>query len=350
MDAKEFLGQLIDIPGVSGYEDRVSQVIMEAFEPYCDEVCRDAFYNVYGKKVGNLKGDGPKIMLAAHLDEIGLMVKDIDDKGFISFTNIGGVDQRILLSQEVYIHGKETIFGVIGAKPPHLQTREEAKKAVPMKEMVVDVGLPADRVKELITIGDLITFKSPLVNLNGSNVCGKSLDDRASVVMMYETMKELDKLVFSGEIYFVATAQEEVGTRGAIISTYRVNPDIGIAIDVTHGDTPDAPKDETHAMDKGPVIAVGPNMHPKLTKRLMDVAKDNGIEYLVEVAPGQTGTDARSMQISREGVPTVLIELPLRYMHTTVETLNMNNVKNAARLTALFIASMKEGWEEWLTY
>lgn len=350
MDAKKFLGQLIDVPGVSGYEDEVSKMIVEAFGAYCDEVYRDSFYNVYGKKIGNKKGSGPKFMLAAHLDEIGLMVKDIDDRGFISFTNIGGVDQRILLSQEVYVHGKERLFGVIGAKPPHLQDKGETKKAVPMKEMVIDAGLSADRVKELVTIGDLITFKSPLVDLNGTNVCGKSIDDRASVVMMYETMKELEKLIFSGEIHFVATAQEEVGTRGAIISTYRVNPDIGIAIDVTHGDTPDASKDETHAMDKGPVIAVGPNMHPKLTQKLMDVAKENGIGYLVEVTPGLTGTDARSMQVSRQGVPTVLIELPLRYMHTTVETLDMENVKKAAKLTALFIASMEEGWKECLTY
>lgn len=350
MDAKQFLGQLIDVPGVSGYEDKVSKLIMDAFEPYCDEVYRDTFYNVYGKKLGNKSGHGPKVMLAAHLDEIGLMVKDIDDKGFISFTNIGGVDQRILLSQEVYIHGKEKLFGVIGAKPPHLQERKEAQKAVPMKDLAIDVGLPAGKVKELVSIGDLITFKSPLVELEGSNVCGKSIDDRAGVVVLYETMKELQKLVFSGEVYFVATAQEEVGTRGAIISTYKINPDIGIAIDVTHGDTPDAPKSEIHAMDKGPAIGVGPNMHPKLTQKLMDVAKENGIDYQVEVAPGLTGTDARSMQVSREGVPTVLIELPLRYMHTTVETLNMENVKKAAKLIALFIASMEEGWEECLTY
>jgi len=350
MDAKQFLGQLIDVPGVSGYEDKVSKLIMDAFEPYCDEVYRDTFYNVYGKKLGNKSGHGPKVMLAAHLDEIGLMVKDIDDKGFISFTNIGGVDQRILLSQEVYIHGKEKLFGVIGAKPPHLQERKEAQKAVPMKDLAIDVGLPAGKVKELVSIGDLITFKSPLVELEGSNVCGKSIDDRAGVVVLYETMKELQKLVFSGEVYFVATAQEEVGTRGAIISTYKINPDIGIAIDVTHGDTPDASKNDTHSMDKGPTIGVGPNMHPKLTKKLMDVAKENGIGYQVEVAPGLTGTDARSMQVSREGVPTVLIELPLRYMHTTVETLNMENVKKAAKLIALFIASMEEGWEECLTY
>lgn len=221
---------------------------------------------------------------------------------------------------------------------------------MPMKDMLVDIGLPKEKVQELVTIGDLITFKSPLIQLHGSNVCGKSIDDRAGVLLMYETMRELDRLLYSGETYFVATAQEEVGTRGAIISTYELEPDIGIAIDVTHGDTPDASGDQTYAMDKGPTIAIGPNLHPRLSERLMDIAKENEIDYMVEVEPGVTGTDARSMQISRQGVPTVLIGLPLRYMHTTVETLNMDNIKKAARLLALFIASMEEGWEECLTY
>ncbi|HZJ82844.1 MAG TPA: M42 family metallopeptidase [Clostridia bacterium] len=350
MDAKNLLGRLIEVPGVSGYEDEVSEMIVDAFGPYCDDVRRDAFFNVYGKKTGSLEGRGPKVMLAAHMDEIGLMVKGIDDRGFISFTNIGGVDQRILLSQEVFIYGKEKLFGVIGAKPPHIQEKEETQKAMAMKDMVIDVGFSVERVKEMVSIGDLITFKSPLISLHSSNICGKSIDDRAGVVLMYETMKELDKLVYRGEIYFVATTQEEVGTRGAIISTYEVDPDIGIAIDVTHGDTPDASKDDTYPIDKGPVIALGPNMHPKLSKRLMDVAKENGIDYLVEVDPGLTGTDARSMQVSRRGVPTVLVGLALRYMHTTVETLDMDSVKKAARLIALFIASMEEGWEECLTY
>ena len=169
MDAKQFLGQLIDVPGVSGYENKISKMIMEAFEPYCDEVYRDAFYNVYGKKLGNRSGHGPKVMLAAHLDEIGLMVKDIDEKGFISFTNIGGVDQRILLSQEVYVHGKEKLWCDRSQTAPS-SGKKGSQKAVPMKEMAIDVGLPAEKVKELVSIGDLITFKSPLVELKGTNV------------------------------------------------------------------------------------------------------------------------------------------------------------------------------------
>lgn len=350
MDAKEFLAKLIETPGISGYEYQVSQEIANAFKPYCDEVMVDDFYNVYGKKIGGATDRKPKIMLAAHMDEIGLMVKKIEKGGFIKFTNIGGVDPRILPAQEVWVHGKETLFGVIGAKPPHLQTQAETDKAIPIDDMAIDVGLPEEEVRKLVNVGDLITFKSPLISMQGDIVNGKSIDDRAGVVLLYQTMQELDRLKFDAEVYFVATVQEEVGTRGAIISTYRVNPDIGIAIDVTHANTPDAPREETFPIDKGPTIAVGPNLHPKLTKKLMDVAKENNIEFHTEVEPGPTGTDARSMQISRAGVPTVLIGLPLRYMHTTVESLSMSTIKKSAKLLALFIASMEEGWEQWLSY
>ena len=350
MDIKDFIAKLVAVPGVSGYEERIARVISEAFNSYCQEVRTDAFFNVFGRKTDGHGEKMPKVMVAAHMDEIGLMVTHIDEKGFIRFTNIGGVDPRILPGQEVEIHGKKKLFGVIGAKPPHLQQAEDAKKAVEMKDMAIDAGLSAEHAKELINIGDIITFVSPLVELKGGMVSAKSLDDRAGVAVLLETMKELDKLRFCADVYFVATVQEEVGVRGAAISTYRIAPDIGIAIDVTHGDTPDASRDETFAMNKGPVIAVGPNMHPRLTQKVMDTAKEYGIDYMVEVEPGPTGTDARAIQISRYGVPTVLIEIPLRYMHTTVETLNLDNIRKAARLLARFIASLKEDWNQWLNY
>jgi endoglucanase len=350
MEIKEFLARLVTVPGISGNEEAVAQLISQAFEPYCQEVRIDRFYNVYGRKTDVIRDDMPKVMIAAHMDEIGLMVTDIDERGFIRFTTVGGVDPRILLAQEVEVHGRQKLFGVIGAKPPHIQQREDAKKAIKIKDMAIDVGLPYEKVKELVNIGDAITFVSPLTDLRGQMVSGKSLDDRAGVAVLLQTMKELDALRFAADVFFVATVQEEVGVRGATISAYKVEPDIGIAIDVTHGDMPDAPRDETFSMNKGPVIAVGPNMHPKLTQKLMDVAKEYGMDYMVEVEPRPTGTDARAIQISRRGVPTVLIEIPLRYMHTTVETLNLNNIKQAARLLARFIASLKEDWKEWLGY
>jgi putative aminopeptidase FrvX len=350
---KEFLAELLDLPGVSGYEEIIARRISDEFSKYCDEVQTDSFYNVYGIKRGTAPKDGspaPKVMLAAHMDEIALMVRDVTEEGFLRFTNIGGVDQRILLSQEVTIHGREKLFGIISTIPPHIQEDGDSKTAVKMKDMCIDLGLPVEKVKALVRIGDLITFRSPLVSMAGSMVNGKSMDDRASVVMLVEVMKELDRLKYQAEVYATATVQEEVGTRGAIISTYRVEPDIGIAIDVTHGETPDAPRERTYAMNKGIVVAKGPNLHPGLTEKLLETAGEYGIDFQLNITSGPTGTDARSMQISRGGVPTVLVELPLRYMHTTVETLNLDHIKQGARLIALFIASLKEGWQEWLKY
>jgi putative aminopeptidase FrvX len=348
---KEFLAELIELPGVSGYEEETAERIAEEFSKYCDEVQTDRFFNVYGIKRGTEPGENvPKVMLAAHMDEIALMVRDIDEQGFLRVTNVGGVDQRILLAQEVTVHGREKLHGVVATVPPHLQDAGDSNKVVKMKDLSVDVGMSPDRVKELVRVGDLVTFCSPLVTMQGSMVNGKSLDDRASVVMLTEVMRELDKLKYQAEVYSVATVQEEVGTRGAIISTYRTEPDIGIAIDVTHGETPDASKDDTYSMDKGIVICKGPNMHPGLTDKILEVAKEYNLECQVSVSPRPTGTDARSMQISRSGVPTILVEIPLRYMHTTVETINMEHLKTGARLIALFIASLKEGWQEWLKY
>jgi len=350
MDTKDFLSELVSTPGISGYEESIALKVSQVFEQYCDEVRTDAFYNVYGKMTDIVGQNMPKVMLAAHIDEIGLMVKEVCEDGFLRFVSVGGVDQRILPGLEVIVHGKEKYLGIIGAKPPHLQVGDEAKKALEMKDMAIDVGLSSEQIKNSIKIGDPITFKSPLITLNGSMVCGKALDDRAGAAILLETMKRLKELRFEAEVYFVATVQEELGIRGAVISAFRVMPDIGIAIDVTHGDMPDAPKEETFALDKGPVIAIGPNMHQGLTKKLMDVAKEHGIDYLVEVEAGPTGTDARAIQISRSGVPTVLVQIPLKYMHTTVETINFETVKKAGMLLARFISSMKEGWREWTNY
>lgn len=350
METKDFLSELVNTAGISGYEEKIASLVSNVFNSYCDEVRTDQFYNVYGKKTFKVAERMPKIMLAAHIDEIGLMVKEVLPEGFVRFVSVGGVDQRILLGLEVVVHGKEDLLGIIGAKPPHLQSDEESKKAVEMKDMAIDLGISGEKLNSIVSVGDPITFISPLLDLQGNYVTGKALDDRMGAAVLLETMKELNNLRFEAEVYFVATVQEEVGTRGAIISAFRVMPDIGIAIDVTHGDMPDAPKEETFAMDRGPIIAIGPNMHPGLSQKLIDLAKAQGIDHLVEVESGPTGTDARAIQISRSGVPTLLLEIPLKYMHTTVETLNMDNVKKAGVLLARFIASLKEDWREWLNY
>ncbi len=342
MQAKEFLRLLCEKPGVSGHEHEVSNLVIEAFKDFTDEITRDKLGNVIAVKKGENNLGNIKIMLAGHMDEIGLMVTDIDDKGFIKFTTIGGIDPRTLLAQEVTVHGKEDLFGVIGAKPPHLQDESEREKAVNIEDLTIDLGFSKEQLKELVEIGNVITIKRNLLELKENWVSGKALDDRAGVLTMYECAKELKYLRHEADIYFVSTVQEEVGVRGAITSTYKINPDIGIAIDVGFGATPEIPKEYTLDMGKGPGITIGGNIHPRLREKLVEIAKEYNIPHQFELDPGPTGTDARAMQITRCGIPTLLISLPLRYMHTSIETINIDDIKASARLLARFISCISQ--------
>ncbi len=341
MDTKVFLESLCNSKGVSGYEYPLHNLIISSFNKYLDDVSVDKLGNVIGVKKGTYKdNDNIKIMIAAHMDEIGFMVKDIEDNGFIRFTNIGGIDPRTILGQEVIVHGKEDLYGVIGSKPPHLQDPSEHNKAIKMEDMIIDIGFPREKVEELVSIGDPITIRRSIKSLLGARVAGKALDDRAGIAALYECMKELSKLQHEADIYFVTTVQEEVSMAGALVSSYRIKPDIGIAIDVGFGSTPELPKSLTIELGKGPAIALGGNIHPTLRKKLIDIANDYNIPSQVEVAPGPTGTDARAMQITRDGIPSLLLSIPLRYMHTSVELLDMVDIKNTGKLLAFFIASI----------
>ncbi len=342
MEANELLRLLCEKSGVSGYEHEVSGLIVEAFKDFTNEVTTDRLGNVVAVKKGEKNLNNIKIMLAAHMDEIGLMVTDIDDKGFVKFTTIGGIDPRTLLAQEVIIHGKKDLFGVIGAKPPHLQDETEREIAVKIEDLTIDVGFSKEQLEELIEIGNTITIKRDFINLQGNWVSGKALDDRAGVVTMYECAKELMHFKHQADIFFVSTVQEEVGVRGATTSTYSINPDIGIAIDVGFGSTPEIPKEYSLDMGKGPGITIGGNIHPRLREKLTEIAKTNNIPHQFEIDPGPTGTDARAMQITRCGIPTLLISLPLRYMHTSIETINIEDIKASARLLARFISDISQ--------
>jgi len=337
MNIIEILEKISIIPAVSGNEEELSNYMEVQFRNFADEVTIDKFNNVIGIKKGIGKNK-IKIMLAAHMDEIGLMVKDIEKTGFIRFTQIGGIDPRTLLAQEVIVHGKQDLYGVIGAKPPHLQDENEREKAIKIEDLTIDVGFNKEDLKDMVEIGDIITIRRNTLELQGSILSGKAMDDRAGVVTMYETARELSMLKHEADVYFVSTVQEEVGVRGATTSTYRINPDIGIAIDVGFGATPELPKEHVIDMGKGPGIAIGGNIHPTLREKLSEIGREYRIPIQYEVSPGPTGTDARAMQITRSGVPTLLLSLPLRYMHTSVETIDMEDIKTSAKLLARFIS------------
>ncbi|SHJ59609.1 endoglucanase [Anaerobranca californiensis DSM 14826] len=349
METKDFLREITEIMGVSGYELKVGLKINDYFHRLCDQTKIDKLGNVIGYKKGS--GNGPKIMLAAHMDEIGLMITKIEEGGFLRFTSVGGIDPRTLPAQEVTIYGKEKVYGIIGAKPPHLTEPEERTKAIKMYDLFIDTGLSEEEVKEKIGVGDIVVVNRKLLELKNNYVSGKALDDRAGVAVIIECLKELRKMVHTADVYAVATVQEEVGLRGAMVSSYGIVPDIGIAIDVCFGDMPGLSEEYTSKLDDGPVLAIGPNIHPKVFEGLKKVADNWNIPIQLETAPGHSGTDAGAIQIARGGIATAVVSLPQRYMHTSVETLAIQDIKKAGKLLALYIASLdKKGLEELKCY
>jgi len=349
-NVKEFLKKASMAHGPSGFEFMSAAIVAEeAMKGLVDEVRRDVVGSVIGLKKGEGPGKRPKIMLAGHMDEIGLMVTKIEEKGFLRFTRIGGVDPRILPGHEVIVYGKRPLTGLIGVKPPHLTPPEETTKAQKMEDLSIDLGMPEEDVRKLVSAGDIVTFKREATELMGDLLSGKSMDDRAGVAVILVAMDELSKYKCQADVYAVATVQEETGFGGGIASTYGIAPDIGIAIDVCHAETPGVPEWRTAALGKGPVLAMGANIHPKVYAALDKAAKDLGISPQLEPATGPTGTDAWPMQMSRTGVATGLISIPLRYMHTSVETLSVGDVLQSGKLLAKFIASVDAAFVKELT-
>lgn len=351
MEGKEFLRKLSNGDGISGFEYRIKDVIIESFKSYADEVYTDKLGSVVALKKGS--GNGKvKIMIAAHMDEIGFMVKAISDNGFLSFTPIGGIDPRTILGQEVMVHGKKSILGIIGAKPPHLQSEDEQNKTIEIEDMFIDLGLDKDEVEKNVEIGDSITVNRSMVDLLNNRVSGKAMDDRVGILACFELLKLLKEINHFADVYLVASIQEEVSLSGASTSAYRINPDIGIAVDVSFGSTPELPKSDTLDLGEGPGIILGGNIHPGLRKQLLKVASDYNIKTQTEVEPGPTGTDARIIQITRAGIPSLVVCIPLRYMHTSVELVDLDDIGYTAKLLAFYINSIKneDHLEELLCY
>ncbi|MBI3913719.1 MAG: M42 family peptidase [Chloroflexi bacterium] len=292
---------------------------------------------------GAKRGNAPKVLIEGHMDEIGLMVTEIE-KGFLRFTQVGGFDARVLLAQEVIVHGKKDLRGIVGARPPHVLTAEERNQVISLNKLFIDVGLPQEKLRELVQPGDLITLARQMVTLKNNRVAGKAFDDRSAIVCIAEALRHLAGMKHAWDVYAVANVQEEAGAgfAGAFTSTYHINPTVGIALDVNHADQPGTTEVNAVPLDDGMGIAMGPNIHPLVHKKLVEVADAQEILYRVTAYAGMTGTDAWAMQIVREGIPTGLIDIPLRYMHTSVEMLSINDVERIGRLLAQFCAGLDE--------
>lgn len=344
MEYFDLLKDLTGFVGLSGYEVFMADKIRDMFEEIGLDVTIDDFYNVIGKKSGNGKSE-KKIMISAHYDEIGFMVKDIDDRGFIRFVAIGGVDAKVLMSKEVIVHGKKDIYGVIGQKPPHLLVKDEASKIVKINDLVIDVGYTKEELMSIVSVGDIITFRSDPIVLNGDLMSDKTMDNRSGVLAMLLAAKESMNIDNDMDIYFVATTKEELNLAGASIVANAISPDFAIVIDACHAKMSEVDKDCVFDMNEGVVIAVGPNLHKGFTKKIMSLTKAQ-----IDVEPCDTGTECGAIQIAQCGIATVLVSVPVKYMHTTIEMVHKDDIVNVARLVCDVLALKNEELEACLCY
>jgi putative aminopeptidase FrvX len=347
MSLAENLKKLSNACGVAGREEEVRNLMISLLKPHADEVIVDKLENVIAMKKGNK--NKPKVMLAAHMDEVGLMVKTITKDGFLQFTKMGGIDDRILLAQKVSVlTEKAALPGVVGSKPPHIQKEEERKKIVAFDEMFIDIGAEnrEDAKAMGVKIGDPVAFDVQYVKIGKDTVMGKAFDDRAGCAVMIEALKQLKKTECT--VYAVGTIQEEVGLRGAGTAAFGIDPDVGIALDATiAGDVPGVREFDTSVkMGKGPALTVtdsGLVTHPKVLRWLMDTAAENKIEYQLET--GLLGTtDAARISLTRQGVPSGTVSIPARYIHSPVGLISLKDAENSAKLAALAIQKIQNNF------
>ena len=343
--AKEFLKELTEVMSPSGYEEEASKLWQKRAKGFADEV----FTDVHGNTIAVLNRDGkPKVMLAGHIDEIGFMVKYIDDNGMLYFAPIGGVDVQIAEGQRVRILGKggKIIKGAIGKKPIHLLDPKEREKIPKFHELWVDIGAKnREEAEELVEIGAPMVIDYGFEELRNGIVMGRGFDDRVGAFVVLEALRFAKEKGIEASLYSVATVQEEIGLRGAWTSTFHIHPDVGIAVDVTFAtDQPGVDKKRIGEvkLGGGPVIARGPNINPKVFKLLVETAEEEGIPYQIEGIPRGTGTDANIMQLTRGGVATGLVSIPTRYMHTPCEFVHLDDLENAAKLLAYFTARLNK--------
>lgn len=336
---KKFFKDLVEAPSPSGFEQPAQRIFKEYVKPYADEVKGD----VHGNAIALKKGTGKlKFMIAGHADEIGFMINYIDENGFLYIKPIGGIDASVLPGLRITIyHGDKKVRGVIGRKAIHLLAPEERGKALKIDQLWVDIGAKDKKdAEKRVAIGDIATFTPGMETLKGSIVTTKATDNKVGVYIAAKVLELLKDVEHVANIYAVSTVQEEIGLRGAKTSCYGVNPDVGIAVDVTHcSDYPGMSKTKLGdvKLEKGPVLAIGGNINPKVLELLKKAAEDNKINYQIETATFGTGTDANAIQLTRAGVATALISIPNRYMHTPSEIVSLKDVDDAAKLVAEFI-------------
>ncbi len=339
METKELLRMLCDPVAIAGSEAGLGEVIKRLLTEHgCEDVRCDRMGNITGEyRCG--RENAPRLMLEAHMDEIGLMVSAISDEGSLLFVPVGGFDPKVLPGSEVTVHSKDgDIYGIIGAKPPHLT--KERGKAVKIEDMSVDIGFDKKEAEKRVRIGDLISFNSCFTQLE-SAVAGRCFDDRAGVGAIIKTLEYVKDFKIECDIICAVTVQEELGMRGAKVICESARPDCAICIDAGFGTS--ANSSEGFDLGSGVIVSVGPNLHPKLNKLIFEAASDYKIEVTSDVENGNTGTNAWAVQVAGYGVPVALLSFPLRYMHSTYEVIDVGDIEAVAKLCACTALKYKGG-------
>lgn len=332
MELKNICFELAAAAGTSGDEIAACETAKKYLSEYLP--CK---IDRLGNVIGTIGEGKIHILLDAHIDQIGLVVRGIDEKGFILVDKVGGMDLRVLTGAEVIVQGKEDLFGVICSVPPHLQSKDDGKETLDIKTMAVDIGYTKDKIENLVSIGDRITMRNCQYQLLNGNISSSSFDDRCSVAAILRALELTKNKIPNLKLTVLFSTQEETGGSGAKVGAFSAMPDYAIAVDVGFGDDPYTDKTQTISLGKGPSIGISPTLDRELTLELVNISKEKSIPYQHDVMGGRTGTNADSITTTGCGVKTALLSIPLRYMHTANEIINLEDVENTAKLIAEFL-------------
>jgi len=357
-----FLKSLLSVSGLSAYEAPVARLIEAEWKPLTDEIHFSRLGSLHALKKGastlrhslrsqdnaslSRKTPRPSILIAAHMDGIGLIAKKVVD-GFIYFAGVGGIDVRVLPGTPVLVHTASGDLPGVAAMPSlRLLPEGRGDGFLKTADLVVDTGLLPAQVSKRVRVGDVISFNTGPVEMSGESLSGHSIDNRASVAALTVALHELQSKSHSWDVWAAATTQEEVSLGGAATSAFQLKPSLAVAVDMTFGKGPGADGWESFPLGKGPTLGLGPNIHPFLHNRFKELAEKLEIPFAVEPMPRMSGTDAMALQIAAEGIPTMLLGIPARYMHTPVEMVALKDIQRAGRLLAEFIGALEADFIE----
>jgi len=346
----KFLKDLCEAPSPSGFEQPAAKVFRDRLASAADSIETNVMGSVHAllKGTGKGKSAGPSVMLAGHIDEVGMMVNYITPEGYLAFKSIGGVDAAVLPGMRVDVHTKQGVLrGVMGRLPIHLIDEDQRKTVTKLEKLFIDLGLPAERVKTLVRIGDPITYGVGFETFGDGMAVARAFDDKMGAYICARVLEEVKKAGGAkGDLIAAATVQEELGLRGGHTSAYGVDPVIGIALEVGHAtDYPDVDK-RNHGeatCGKGPIIARGANINPVVFELLCAAADKAKVAYQIGAEPRGTGTDANAIQLSRGGKAAALVSIPLRYMHTPTEVLALSDIEDTVKILTRFVLDLKPG-------